>query len=496
MNEAGMVDDPRDMVGRAVEWQRLAEFAGSGEPAASLGIVWGRRRTGKSFLLQSLVERTGGFYYEAVRGASAEALRELGARIGAHQGAAAPLALDGWDAAVGALLALGSERETLVVLDEYPYLLEHTPELDSVVQRAFGPRHPARTSSRTRLVLCGSAMAVMSRILSGTAPLRGRAGMDLRISPFDFRVARELHGIEDLRTAFRTYAVIGGVAAYAREMVDGDLPRGPADFDRWVARRVLSPSAPLFSEIGLLLSEDPTTSKARKLNLYHATLAGIATGHHAHKKLSTYVKLPGASLAPIVDALVAAELVERILDPVRENRPTYHPSDPLIRFHYAVIRRHHARLARHDADTEGIWAHVVPTFDSQVVGPCFEAAAREWTARFAAPRTLGGQPDHVGPTTVQMPDGGEMQLDVVAVADDAATASERTVLALGEAKAGERITERHLYRLEEARRALRGATPETRLLLFGTAFSPEVTGAARRRTDVEVVDLQRLYCGA
>jgi uncharacterized protein len=353
MNEAGMVDDPRDMVGRAVEWQRLAEFAGSGEPAASLGIVWGRRRTGKSFLLQSLVERTGGFYYEAVRGASAEALRELGARIGAHQGAAAPLALDGWDAAVGALLALGSERETLVVLDEYPYLLEHTPELDSVVQRAFGPRHPARTSSRTRLVLCGSAMAVMSRILSGTAPLRGRAGMDLRISPFDFRVARELHGIEDLRTAFRTYAVIGGVAAYAREMVDGDLPRGPADFDRWVARRVLSPSAPLFSEIGLLLSEDPTTSKARKLNLYHATLAGIATGHHAHKKLSTYVKLPGASLAPIVDALVAAELVERILDPVRENRPTYHPSDPLIRFHYAVIRRHHARLARHDADTGG-----------------------------------------------------------------------------------------------------------------------------------------------
>ena len=486
---------PQDMIGRRTEWARLSEFATSAEANATLGVVWGRRRIGKSLLLESLIAKTGGFYYEAVRGSSAEALRELGERLGTHQKAAAPLALDDWDAVIRALLALGAERETVVVLDEYPYLLEHTPELDSIIQRAYGPRNPSRTSSRTRLILCGSAMTVMSQILSGTAPLRGRAGMDLRLSPFNFRVARDLHRISDLTTAFRTFAVIGGVAAYAREMVDGDLPVAPEDFDRWICRRVLSPSAPLFNEVGLLLSEDPATSKARKINLYHATLAGIATGHHAHSKLTGYVKIAGAGLAPIIEALVSAELAERILDPIRENRPTYHPADPLIRFHYAVIRRHQGRLARHDADTPRLWSQLRPTFDSMVVGPCFEAAARYWTVHFADPETLGGEPDRVGPSTVTLSNGSERQLDVVVALDDSDVASERTVTAIGEAKAGEAISEHHLRRLEEVRAALSHRGADAKLLLFGSNFTPEVVAAAAGRIDVELIDLERLYSG-
>jgi len=490
------LDCPEDMVGRRAEWARLGDFGTSGDASASLGIVWGRRRVGKSFLLASLVDQTGGFYYEAVRGSSAEALRELGERVGAHQGAFGPLAFDNWDTAIDALLALGRDRETVAVLDEYPYLLEHTPELDSIIQRAFGPGSPARISSRTRLVLCGSAITVMSRILSGTAPLRGRAGLDLRVSPFDFRTARELHGVDDLANAFHTYAVIGGVAAYAREMVDGDLPAGPADFDRWVCRRALSPGAPLFHEVGLLLSEDPATAKARKINLYHAALAGIAAGNHAHRKLTRYVQISGASLAPIVDALVAAELVERLEDPIRENRPTYHPADPLIRFYYAVIRRHHARLSRHDADTGEIWRHLRPTFDAQVLGPCFEAVARYWTRHFADPATLEGVPDHVGSTTVSLADGSEMEIDVLVAAADSDVPSERSVLALGEAKAGERMSVRHLRRLEEARAALGERAAGATLLLFGTDFAPELAAVAARSRGAELIDLERLYTGS
>ncbi|MDP2958079.1 MAG: hypothetical protein Q8N53_16755 [Longimicrobiales bacterium] len=487
---------PKDMIGRSDEWERLLEFAGGPQEAAILGIVWGRRRIGKSFLLQSLVERIGGFYYEAIRGSSAEALRDLGEQLGHYQQAAAPLALPDWDSAVGALLALGADRDVTVVLDEYPYLLEHTPQLDSILQRAFGPRSPIRSGSRTRLILCGSALSVMGRILSGTAPLRGRAAMDMQLSAFDFREARKLHEIEHLVTAVRTFAVIGGVPAYAREMVGGDLPSAPNDLDRWVARRVLSPSSPLFREAGLLLSEDPAASRARKVNLYHAALAGIATGHHVHGRLTSYVKLSGASLAPIVEALVSAGLVERVLDPVRDNRPTYHPADSLIRFHYAVIRRHQGRLARHGADVAGIWQHILPTFNSRVVGPCFEAMARHWAAHFAAVETLGGEPDHVGPTTVSLPGGAEGELDVVVASDDADAASDRTVLSMGEAKAGERLSPRHLNRLEAARTALGKRAENARILLFGAKFTQGLTAEAARRSDVELIDLDRLYSGS
>ncbi len=398
-------------------------------------------------------------------------------------------------------MGLGRDRETLVVLDEFPYLLEHTPTIASLIQRTFGPRTDARTGSRARLILCGSAVSVMGGLLSGTAPLRGRAGLAMRLQPFDFRVARRLHGAEDLATAVRTFAVIGGVAAYAREMVGHDLPASPPDFDRWVSRRVLSPSAPLFGEIELLLGEDPAVSRARKPNLYHATLSGVAVGNHAWSSLASYVRIPGSSLHSILRVLVGADLVDEVEDPLRENRPTYEPADPFLRFHYAVIRRHQGRLGRHSADTEAGWKELVPTFRSQVLGPCFESMARSWVRQFAAIDTLGGTPDHVGRTSVSLPGSGGggpewREVDVVVAADEGAAPGERRVLALGEAKVGERLTLRHLRRLEEARNALGPRAGDAKLLLFGASFGAALRREAAHRPQVELVDLERLYDGS
>lgn len=495
------VSPSRDMIGRDPEWNRLTEFANSGAPSASLGIVWGRRRIGKSFMLQDLSEQVQGFYYHALRGSSAEALRDLGEHLGYYLGAVAPLALSSWDEAVDALVALGREREMLVVLDEFPYLLEHTPALDSMIQRAYAPRAESRRGSQTRLVLCGSAMSVMGKLLTGTAPLRGRAGLDLRMQPFAFRTARRLHGIDNLETALESYAVIGGVAAYAREMVENDLPASPGDFDRWICRRVLSPAAPLFGEVELLLGEDPAVSKVRKPNLYHAALAGVALGNHAWSSLTKYVKISGSSLHSIVNALTSASFIAEVQDPVRDNRPTYQPSDPLIRFHYAIIRRHQARLERHSVDTEALWRDLAPRFRSQVLGPCFEAMARSWTTHFADHDTVGGSPDHVGPTTltVQNSETGATEpreIDVVVAADDAVEPSGRTVYALGEAKVGERFTLRHVRRVEDARTALGDRAEGAKLLLFGASFDEAVQAAAGERQDLEIVDLERLYEGA
>jgi hypothetical protein len=109
-----------------------------------------------------------------------------------------------------------------------------------------------------------------------------RAGLDLRVSPFDYRVARDCHGIEDLQTALRMYAVIGGVAAYAREMSEADLPAGPNDFDRWICRRVLSPAAPLSNEVALLLiGEAKAGERITSRHLHRLEAARSALGDRA-----------------------------------------------------------------------------------------------------------------------------------------------------------------------------------------------------------------------
>lgn len=124
-----------------------------------------------------------------------------------------------------------------MVLDEFPYLAKANPELPSIVQEALRPLRDQRTGSRTRLLLCGSALSFMGRLLSGSAPLRGRAGLELVVRPLDHRLAAEFWNITDPRLALQVNSIVSGTPAYRREFARGDSPAGPEDFDDWVVRK-------------------------------------------------------------------------------------------------------------------------------------------------------------------------------------------------------------------------------------------------------------------
>lgn len=98
------------------------------------------------------------------------------------------------------------------------------------------------------------------------------------------------------------------------------------------------------------------------------------------------------------------------------------------------------------------------------------------------------------PTTLLLPDGQEREVDVVVAADDSETPSARTVVAIGEAKPGETLTERHLQRLREIRTALGERAAGAKILLFGVEFTTGLRRAAGVG-EVELVDLERLYTG-
>ena len=177
---------------------------------------------------------------------------------------------------VDVLLDLGGDRPVPVVIDEFPYLVKANPEIPSIIQQALRPFGHAKSATWTRLLLCGSALTVMGKLLSGTAPLRGRAGLELIIPPLDHRLAAQFWGISDPQLAVKVNAVVGGTPAYRREFIRNDVPNGPDDFDSWVARTVLNPETPLFREGRYLLAEEPDM---RDTALYHSVLAAIADGN-------------------------------------------------------------------------------------------------------------------------------------------------------------------------------------------------------------------------
>ncbi len=485
------------MFDRDFEWGELTRFASQDAHGPTLGIVSGRRRQGKTYLLDALARASGGFMFTATEATASESLREFGAALAEHRREPAPYRFEGWDEALSQLLRGGSRQSpTVAVLDEFPYLVAQVPELPSLIQRQLDPA-ARRSAGPIRLLLCGSAMSFMGRLLSGSAPLRGRAALELIIPTFDYRLAARFWEISDPRMAVLTNAIVGGTPAYRREFSSDDTPAGPDDFDAWVIRAVLNPARPLFREARYLLAEEPGV---RDTAVYYSVLAAIAEGNTARGGIASYLARPATDLAHPLGVLEDAGLVSRQVDMFRANRSFYRIAEPLVAFYHAVMRPVWGDLERPGRGDE-VWRRMRQTFTSKVVGPHFEGLCREWIRWYAAPETVGGYPSKVGAGAISDRSGRAlMEADVVALSQEGA--SSPSVLCLGEAKWNTNMTVGHLDRLIRIREVLREqsrtrVTDDTSLVLFsGVGFTDELRERASRSSEIVLVDLDRLYHGA
>lgn len=485
------MEKPSHLFDRDREWRALAAFASDPRPVATLGVMSGRRRQGKTYLLNALTEAVGGFYFGATEASAGESLRLLGGALGDWSGAGAPLRFDDWHSAVGRLFSLATDQPLTVVLDEFPYLARVEPSLPSLLQRELDAPAQARHGSRVRLLLCGSAMSMMGRLLTGTAPLRGRAGLELVLPPLHYREAARFWEIEDPKLAVMLHSVVGGTPAYRREFVRDDTPRDLADFDDWVVRTVLEPATPMFREARYLLAEEPDI---REPALYHSVLAAVATGNTTYGGIANFVERKTPEIAHPVALLEDSGLLARAPDAFRTGRHRYRIAEPLVNFYHAIMRAQWTRLEL--GLGRQVWQESAQRFAAQVVGPHFEHLCRVFAAT-VGPELFGDIPAEVTDGVVGDPSRrGQIEVDVV-VFGQPEPGSARRILALGEAKWGAKMEVRQVDRLRRARELLssRGYdTRDTRLACFGGAgFHPELVAVAGSDPEVLLVSLDRLY---
>ncbi len=504
------MEKPSSLYDRDIEWADLVGFVTAPGPRLRLGIMYGRRRFGKSHLLRRLVESAGGVYHLALQEDRRSALDRFAAVLSRHQEGSPPLRFDDWSAALGyAAAMLGSRRggPQVLVLDEYPYLHRAGAELDSAVQALMDEASIGDLSSgwhsTVSVIVCGSAMSVMTGLLSGASPMRGRAALDMPLASFDYRQARRFWGIEDPAAAFAVDSIVGGAAGYKDLTAAAGVPSRPDDLAGWLAATVLNPSHALFREDEYLLREDPRiTVEAR----YYSLLQAIAEGNTSQGRIAAAVGRASGDIAHHLRVMTEAGFVVREDDLLTARRPAYRIADPIVRFQHLITRRHKALLEERRA--REVWSRSVDTYRSGVVGPHFESVCRRWVNRCASPETLGGPIGPAGRLQINDRDRRRsFELDVAAPTPETAGARigggrRRAVIqAVGEAKAG-RLNASDLARLDriaellDGRKGLSPAPGIKRLLFSLEGFTSELSGAARRRSDVELIDPVRLYEGS
>lgn len=491
-----MLPRPADLFDREHEWADLSDLVSATVPGLRLALVSGRRRFGKSYLLRRLAEAAPGptLVHQARELTSTQALDEFTADVADALGLPGGVRFATWEEALRAAVGIPRRGATtaglrLLVLDELPYLTAVAPEIPSILQLLHDEARTRADAPSACVILSGSSLSVMSQLHTGSAPLRGRAVLDLSLPAFDYRTSARYWGVDDPDTALHLDAILGGTPGY-RALVPG--PPQPDDLTTWLGRTVLNPASVLYGEKSVLLREDP---RMVDTTLYNSILAAVADGRRTPREIGSVLGRDFNGLRHPLGVLEAAGFLLRSDDVLTRKRPVYELADPIIAFTEAVIEPHRALLEERDVATA--WDLARPSYLSRVAEPRFEHVARAWTARYAGDRfpTAVG---HVGSAVVNDARGRtQHELDVVALPRGVPPYTPGApVLVLGEAKATARPRSLADLRRLEMLRDLVGArghdvSATSLLLVSRSGFDDDLR--ASRSDDVHLVDLPVLY---
>jgi len=173
-------------------------------------VIYGRRRLGKSELVrQSIADRDDAIYYQAVESTAQNQLEQFVDTATAQFPSLRNVRRD-WEALLEAL----GEEDAIVVIDEFPFLIEEDESLPSRIQRVWDME---LQETGMTLVLVGSSISVMEdKVLSGSAPLYGRRTATIDLKPLDMADAHQFFPEYDPETAITAWSIYGGTPYYLR----------------------------------------------------------------------------------------------------------------------------------------------------------------------------------------------------------------------------------------------------------------------------------------
>ncbi|MEI6790629.1 MAG: ATP-binding protein [Myxococcaceae bacterium] len=332
-------------------------------------VVWGRRRVGKTYLLEAFAQKHRSIYYTATQQSKAIELKTFTDVVRESLSASdlpTGYSFPDWPVALDYVNKKAEHERLVLIFDEFPYLAESTEGIESIFQRWWDKQGKR---SNMMLILCGSAIAYMQQLISASAPLHQRSTLNLYVAPFDFLGVGNFFKKLSFEDKALVYGILGGTPLYLEQWDESQNIR----FN--LVKLFANPASPLVDAAELVLS-----GELRNIQGAFRILQAIASGATRASQIQDFAQVAVERPLKKLQTLGFITRKVPVFDtPETSKRAIYRLSDPYFIFWFRFIAPHRDQIAR--GLGEQMIDHKIMPYLDDYMGPIFEEMARHHARR-------------------------------------------------------------------------------------------------------------------
>lgn len=310
--------------------------------SAQFALLYGRRRIGKTYLLQHFLGSDKPHcYYLASQMSLSDNMSQFAESIISCQPESGLTSADfpTFRSILNLVGNLAGNNRFAVVLDEFQYLLEQDPSLPSQIQAWWDT---SGIRSKVFLVLCGSHLGVMEGLGGHQAPLFGRFTLRQKLLPMRYNNTSEFYSDSNytIREKLIAYGAMGGTPRYHA------LFNPKKTLEQNICDVILNPTGLLHTEPEVLIS----ASQIRDPAPYNGVLQAIAGGCTKSNAISQRIGVKPNHLSFYMKNLIEWEWVirEHPFGERSDSRAIYRINDHFFHFWYRFVSKLRSELEFND----------------------------------------------------------------------------------------------------------------------------------------------------
>ena len=335
-------------------------------------VIYGRRRVGKTALINEFCKGKSTVYFSALSASSQENLEALSKAIYTCKNpdtSAAPT-YRSYEDALDEITAMAKQQRLVFVIDEYPYLAKAEKSFSSRLQHIIDHQWQ---NSQLYLILCGSSMSFMEyQVLGYESPLYGRRTAQFKIHALTYREMTQFHPNLSLQDQALLYGVTGGIPHYINKLDVED------DLDQALLENLFTTSSYLFEEPENLLKQE-----LREPAIYNSVISAIAGGASRLNEIATKVGLESGVCTKYLKVLLDLGVLKKET-PITEKpgkKTIYMIEDNFFRFWYRFVPRNMSVISAGRMSL--VYEQAAKKYYPDYMGLVFEKMCQEYLIRYA-----------------------------------------------------------------------------------------------------------------